>query len=390
MHIPLKLSREELSPLFYTDPEIVNLTGRLFSHDGLVIPEVLQLLREHGVLSDEVAGIYRGQPGDSGVYVEFKSQKGLETIKDSDLLYVGNKNIEFKHLGRQNISVRLHWLPLFVDDSLIRRILCEFGTIKRVDREYKDENKVKILTGIRRIDMEVTEEGKMAIPHIVIFPDGSRALLTIPGRQPLCLRCNNIGHVRRDCKNELPARRTYAQITNTVQKAIQVQQAAQSKKTTSNNPSGSASGSGSSNGDQGDTGDSAADPSKNADDPSNLSGDSAVDPSYKVDNPSILSEDNPVDPSNNADDISKNQDSQDDADENEKTDDEDMDVQDASSKRRHEEGESDSDYEFPKNKTQKVPDSLSQGSVSTSNSFDFGSNLADVQSDLRDMLDDDQ
>ena len=80
--------------MFYTDPEVVNLNERLSARGGLGIPEVLDLRREHCVLCDDVAGIYRGQPGDSGVYVQFISSGALELIKASDYC-VQNKDIKF-------------------------------------------------------------------------------------------------------------------------------------------------------------------------------------------------------------------------------------------------------------------------------------------------------
>lgn len=51
-------------------------------------------------------------------------------------------------------------------------------------------------------DMEFTlKEGlsTSSLPHLLtIF--GHQCLLLIPGRPPLCLRCNRVGHIRRQCK----------------------------------------------------------------------------------------------------------------------------------------------------------------------------------------------
>lgn len=374
MHLPLKLERDDLNPLFWTAPDVVNKTARFSSHDGLSIPEVLQLLREHGVLATAIEGIFRGQPGDSSVYVEFKTLEALEDMKKSDMLYVGDKNIDFDHLGRQNISIRVHWLPLYVDDNLLRRILCDFGTIKRIVREWKKTDEpegVKLLTGIRRVDMEVTQEAKMAIPHLIVYPDGTRSLVTLPGRQPLCLKCNTVGHVRRDCANKV-ATRSYAQITNTVNRSIQVINSA-NKATKDAAAKVEAARKASAS-------EAAAREAAVKDAANNKSKDENQD--INQDEPKDNAQANPQD---------ANQEMKKPDDDNQATDTDDMDSQDISTTKRRHEGESDDDddYVFPKNKTQKVPDGVAAEPISTSNSFVFGSNPADVETDLADMLGDD-
>lgn len=44
--------------------------------------------------------------------------------------------------------------------------------------------------------LEVDEVQKNNIPHLFKFACGNRALLTVRGRPPLCLRCHKVGHVR--------------------------------------------------------------------------------------------------------------------------------------------------------------------------------------------------
>lgn len=44
---------------------------------------------------------------------------------------------------------------------------------------------------------------RLKIPHLLRFSDGMSALLTIPGRPPLCLKCSRVGHVRRVCPSNM-------------------------------------------------------------------------------------------------------------------------------------------------------------------------------------------
>ena len=47
--------------------------------------------------------------------------------------------------------------------------------------------------------IEIDEVGKSTIPHLLQFACGRKALVTVWGRPPLCLRCHNVGHMRSGC-----------------------------------------------------------------------------------------------------------------------------------------------------------------------------------------------
>ena len=61
-------------------------------------------------------------------------------------------------------------------------------------------------SGVRIVKVEVDEVGKSRVPHLLQFECGSRALVTVRGRPPLCLRCHRVGHLRSGC----PGAVTYA------------------------------------------------------------------------------------------------------------------------------------------------------------------------------------
>ena len=48
------------------------------------------------------------------------------------------------------------------------------------------------------------------MPHIVSFRCGSKSLLCVRGRPPLCLKGMTVGHMRRDCRTDAGARRPVA------------------------------------------------------------------------------------------------------------------------------------------------------------------------------------
>ena len=58
---------------------------------------------------------------------------------------------------------------------------------------------VVAMNGTREVTLRTTEVYKQKIPHLVTFHSGQSALITMPGRPPLCLKCRCVGHVRKDC-----------------------------------------------------------------------------------------------------------------------------------------------------------------------------------------------
>ncbi|KAH3739190.1 hypothetical protein DPMN_045837 [Dreissena polymorpha] len=54
----------------------------------------------------------------------------------------------------------------------------------------------KTMTGVR---LEMSQHEQENIPHLIKIECGSKALVTMRGRPPLCLRCMRLGHMRGDC-----------------------------------------------------------------------------------------------------------------------------------------------------------------------------------------------
>ena len=57
--------------------------------------------------------------------------------------------------------------------------------------------------------IETDEVNRRSLPYVVKFNGGYTALITMVGRHPMCLKCRNVGHIRRNCPG-VSARRTYA------------------------------------------------------------------------------------------------------------------------------------------------------------------------------------
>ena len=52
---------------------------------------------------------------------------------------------------------------------------------------------------VRNVILEVVVAQELALPHMFEFVDGLRALATLTGRAPLCLKCDKLGHLCFGC-----------------------------------------------------------------------------------------------------------------------------------------------------------------------------------------------
>ena len=59
---------------------------------------------------------------------------------------------------------------------------------------------------------------------MISFQGQYSMLLTVPGRPPLCLKCQNVGHIRRDCptNTKKDVTKTYASVTRTNEVDVEV------------------------------------------------------------------------------------------------------------------------------------------------------------------------
>lgn len=98
--------------------------------------------------------------------------------------------------GRQIINVRVHWLPVYASNNCIKALLAPYGKVLDMAHSGCAVGKNKFKYGVRTAILEVSEIEKSKIPHLLQFSCGNKALLTIFGRHPLCLRCLQVGHFR--------------------------------------------------------------------------------------------------------------------------------------------------------------------------------------------------
>ncbi|XP_064467822.1 uncharacterized protein LOC135378674 [Ornithodoros turicata] len=102
---------------------------------------------------------------------------------------------------QQEIVAKLHWLPYHVPDDSVRKAFEVFGQEIIVSREKWTDDYFHDVESTTRVLKMKLKEGVTVdiIPHQMRLC-GKSVLVSIPGRLPLCLRCRELGHVRRQCR----------------------------------------------------------------------------------------------------------------------------------------------------------------------------------------------
>ncbi|KAM7285237.1 hypothetical protein ISCGN_032195 [Ixodes scapularis] len=103
--------------------------------------------------------------------------------------------------NRQEVRVKLHWVPFDVPNDVLRRALEEYGTVNEVSKENWRVDGFEDIESTTRIAKVTLKEGMTPdkLPHQLKLKGGT-ILAVVPGRAPVCLRCSRAGHIRRDCR----------------------------------------------------------------------------------------------------------------------------------------------------------------------------------------------
>ncbi|KAH8038608.1 hypothetical protein HPB51_002732 [Rhipicephalus microplus] len=154
-------------------------------------------LKELGIIQ-EVSGIGAYQM--SHVWLlNMKTDEAKKTLLDAGLLSVEDRPCVVVDPDRRKVRLKLHWVAFDVNAENVRRAFGEYGEVKEViSDKWRDEDFEGVKSTTRFVQL-LLKEGVTTdrIPHQMRL-GSSMALVVVPGRAPLCLRCRNTGHIRRD------------------------------------------------------------------------------------------------------------------------------------------------------------------------------------------------
>ncbi|KAM7297587.1 uncharacterized protein ISCGN_022738 [Ixodes scapularis] len=117
-----------------------------------------------------------------------------------ELLVKGKKCLVIDPNTR-DLKMKLLWLPDHLEDGRVVEAMTPFGTVRSVHREkWRCPGMEHMDTLNREVNITLHEgTSTEKIPHLLQVY-GMQTLVIVPGRPPLCLRCNRVGHIRRQCR----------------------------------------------------------------------------------------------------------------------------------------------------------------------------------------------
>ena len=134
-------------------------------------------------------------------FVTFLSKIDAATLLSNELHIDGSQAFT-ESTGKEEVVVRVHWLPYWCDDTSLKEVMGKYGRVKRVEHEkidVSDDEVAHIISNVRRVTLICQGEQKRYIPHILKY-EGKDILLTVRGRSSFCLKCKFTGHIRSSCQ----------------------------------------------------------------------------------------------------------------------------------------------------------------------------------------------
>lgn len=186
----------DLAP--FLDEDIYTRTIRI---EGRVSrEEALKRLSNAGISISDIVGMYR--EGENSPWSAVLRTKGLAESIHADGI---------KYLANFIIDIRVHWLPLYVNDDIIKEVLAPFGKVLDITRDKTVLDKDTVtFNGTRLVKFQTTDFDSKHIPHVVSL-GSCGMLITMKGRPPICLKCRQLGHLRKDCPEKTA---TYASVAS--------------------------------------------------------------------------------------------------------------------------------------------------------------------------------
>ncbi|KAK6191820.1 hypothetical protein SNE40_003416 [Patella caerulea] len=133
-------------------------------------------------------------------FVTVKSDTVYELCVKKEVRIFKGRKFYFSDASKCVLNLRVHWVPRDFKNSYVAKVFSRWGDVKSVQEETSNVNGCFVMNGLRQVTICCNEAQTGNIPHMIRASKGRvRMLVTAPGRLPLCLRCNCIGHVSASC-----------------------------------------------------------------------------------------------------------------------------------------------------------------------------------------------
>jgi len=180
-------------------------TGKFPGTRGAVIADI----KEH-VPAKEITALYKCGEGKDW-YVTFTSPDVASGISDQTFTNSSGTTVKIESLDRRRVRFRVHWFPFHMKGELVEDYMELYGDNVDLSYDTQTYDGIQIKTGTMTGSMTCTEKQYNSLPYRANI-NGRVVLITVMGRQTVCLRCGEIGHQRATCPSR-QTRKSYAAAT---------------------------------------------------------------------------------------------------------------------------------------------------------------------------------
>jgi len=139
-------------------------------------------------------------------YITFKSGVQVNKLLAQGVLQVAGKSGYISSLDERTHRVRIHWAPYHLSPHKLTEAfqgaLPEGATLVSTGWERSQISGLQHAATLVRYAVVQYDGDASNLPHILKvtqYNETFELLLTIQGRQPICLRCRQVGHLRSQC-----------------------------------------------------------------------------------------------------------------------------------------------------------------------------------------------
>ena len=181
------------------DKEILRSSVRLKFGEGKYPESRAAVLQEvKGKLPlDELVAVYKCGDGRDW-YMTFTRVETAIRLSDETFRSNSGVTVKIESLDRRRVRFRVHWFPFHMKGELVEEYMEDYGSQVKIEYETQSHDGVSMKTGTISGTMVCSESQFQSIPyrgHI----HGRLVLITVMGRQTVCLRCGEKGHQRSTC-----------------------------------------------------------------------------------------------------------------------------------------------------------------------------------------------
>ena len=142
---------------------------------GASYGEPLDAIEQVGVPSVEKEGILK-----NSLSTLLKYDDSITPFIEAACLKAGNMMYDIMKMAEQVVAVRVHWLPIYYDSSILYELCSKYGVVLDIKMMKTAHAKITTYNGSREVKLKTDEFRKHIIPHLVNFNSGQSILLTWP------------------------------------------------------------------------------------------------------------------------------------------------------------------------------------------------------------------